>query len=60
MWIGAGLACYVVVSGQYWPVQIALSAFCLITGVGAMVRWRVVSADTGFLKPVARKIKSVA
>ena len=46
MWIGAGLALYVAVSGQYGPVQIALSMFCLITGAGATVRWRAVAADS--------------
>ena len=57
IWIGAGLACYVVVSGRYLPVQIALSVFCLITGAGATLRWRIVSADSKFPKPVARRIK---
>jgi len=60
MWIGAGLALYVAVSGQYWPVQIALSMFCLVTGAGATVRWRAVAADSKFPKPTARKIKSAA
>jgi hypothetical protein len=60
MWIGAGLAGYIVVSGQYWPVQVALSVFCLVTGAVATVRWRVVSANNRLPKPVARKIKSVA
>jgi hypothetical protein len=60
MWIGAGLACYVAVSGRYGPVPIALSAFCLVTGASATVRWRVVSADSGYPKPTARKIKSAS
>jgi hypothetical protein len=60
MWIGVGLAFYVAVSGRYWPVQIALSMFCLITGASATVRWRAVAADSKFPKPTARKIKSAA
>ena len=60
IWIGAGLACYAAVSARYWPVQIALSLFCLIAGASATVRWRVVSADSKFPKPMARKIKSAA
>jgi hypothetical protein len=60
MWIGVGLAFYVAVSGRYWPVQIALSMFCLITGAIGTVRWRVVAADSKFPKPTARKIKSAA
>jgi hypothetical protein len=59
MWIGAGLALYVAVSGQYRPVQIALSMFCLVTGAAAMVRWHAVASDSKFPKPTARKIKSV-
>jgi|SRR5882724_1037910 len=60
MWIGAGLALYVAVSGQYRPVHIALSMFCLVAGAGATVRWRAVAADSKFPKPTARKIKSAA
>ena len=60
MWIGAGLALYVAVSGRHWPVQIALSMFCLIAGAGATVRWRAVATDSRFPKPTARKIKSAA
>jgi hypothetical protein len=59
MWIGAGLVLYVVISGQYWPMQIALSMFCLVTGAGATLKWRAVAADSRFPKPTARKIKSV-
>ncbi len=60
MWIGAGLALYVAISGQHRPVHIALSMFCLVTGAGATVRWRAVAADSKLPKPTARKIKSVA
>jgi hypothetical protein len=60
MWIGTGLALYVAVSGQYWPVHIALSMFCLVTGAGATVRWRALAADSKFPKPMARKIKNAA
>jgi hypothetical protein len=60
MWIGLGLALYVVVAGRYWPVQIALSMFCLITGAIGTVRWRAVAADSKFPKPTVRKIKSPA
>jgi hypothetical protein len=60
MWIGAGLALYIAVSGQYRPVEIALSMFCLIAGAAATVRWRAVAADSKFPKPTARKIKSAA
>src|ERR1700730_7866939 len=59
MWIGAGLVLYVVISGQYWPMQIALSMFCLVTGAGATLKWRAVAADSRFPKPTARKIKTV-
>jgi hypothetical protein len=59
-WIGAGLALHVAVSGQYWPVQIALAMFCLITGAGATVRWRAVAADSKSPQPRARAIKSAA
>jgi hypothetical protein len=59
MWIGAGLVLYVVISGQYRPMQIALSMFCLVTGAGATLKWRAVAADSRFPKPTARKIKSV-
>jgi hypothetical protein len=58
IWIGAGLALYIAVSGRYWPVQIALSAFCLSTGAIATIRWRAVARDSRFPKPAARKIKS--
>ena len=60
MWIGAGLALYVAVSGQYRPVYVALSMFCLVTGMIATVRWRAVAADDKFPKPTARKFKSAA
>jgi hypothetical protein len=60
MWVGAGLACYVMVSGSYGSVPIGLSMFCLTTGASATVRWRVVSANSKFPKPTARKIKSAA
>ena len=60
MWIGAGIASYVAVSGQYWTIQITLSMFCLVTGAAAMVRWRAVLADSTFPKPMARKLKSAA
>jgi hypothetical protein len=60
MWVGAGLACYVAVSGRYEPVPIALSLFCLVAGASATLRWRVVSADTRYPKPTARKIKSAS
>jgi hypothetical protein len=60
IWIGAGLACYVAVSGQDRPIQIALSMFCLITGASATLRWRTVSADNKFPKPKARTIRSAA
>jgi hypothetical protein len=60
MWIGAGLALYVVVSRQYWPMQIALSMFWLFTGAGATLKWRAVVADSTFPKPMAKKIQSVA
>jgi hypothetical protein len=59
IWIGAGLALYVVVSGQYWPMQIALSILCLFTGAGATLKWRAVAADSRFPKPTARKSRSV-
>jgi hypothetical protein len=59
-WIGAGLALHVAVSGQYRPVQIALSMFCLVTGAAAMVTWHAVASDSKFPKPTARKIKSSA
>jgi hypothetical protein len=57
MWIGAGLALYIAVSGRYWPIPVALAMFCLITGTAATVRWRAVAADSRYPKPVARKIK---
>ena len=58
MWIGAGMALYVVVSDSYRAVPVALSVFCLITGAAAGLRWRVVSVDSRFPKPRARKIKT--
>lgn len=60
MWIGAGLALYVAVSGQHRPVHIALFMFCLVIGAGATVRWHAVAADSKLPKPTARKIKSAA
>jgi hypothetical protein len=60
MWIGAGLASYVAISGRYWPVPIALSMFCLLTGAAATLRWRAVAADSRYPQPTARKIKSAA
>jgi hypothetical protein len=59
-WIGVGLSLYLVASGQGRPMQIALAAFCLVTGACATMRWRVVAADSKFPKPVARKIKNAA
>jgi hypothetical protein len=58
MWIGAGLALYVVASGQYRTVYVALSVFCFVAGAIATVRWRAIAADNKFPKPVARKFKS--
>jgi hypothetical protein len=60
IWIGAGLACYVAVSSRYGPVPIALCVFCLVAGASATVRWRIVSADSRYPKPMARKIKSAS
>ena len=60
MWIGAGLALYIAVSRRYWPVQIALSMFCIITGAWGTMRWRVVESDSKYPKPTAKKIKIVA
>jgi hypothetical protein len=59
VWIGTGLALYVVISGQYRPMQMALSMLCLFTGAGATLKWRAVAADSRFPKPTARKVKSV-
>ena len=60
MWIGAGLALYVAVAGRYWPIQIALSMFCIITGAWGTMRWRVVESDSKYPKPTPKKIKNVA
>jgi hypothetical protein len=60
MWIGAGLALQVAISGRHRPVHIALSMFCLATGVGAALRWHAVAADSKLPKPTARKMKSAA
>ncbi len=60
LWVGAGLAVYVVLSGRYRPVQVALAMVCLIAGAAATVRWRAVAADSRFPKPAARKIKAAA
>ena len=42
-WIGAGLALYTTVSGQFWRSRIVVSSICLITGALGMLRWRAVS-----------------
>jgi hypothetical protein len=60
IWIGAGLALYVAISGKSWPVPIALSVFCLVIGAGAAMRWHAIAADSKLPKPTARKFKSVA
>src|SRR5436309_1796480 len=52
IWFGAGLASYVMVSGRYyWPMEVALSMFCLFSGAGATLKWRAVVADSTFPKP---------
>ena len=58
MWIGIGLALYVGLSGRYWPLQVALSVFCIVAGAWGAVRWGAVAADSRLPKPAARKIKS--
>jgi hypothetical protein len=45
MWIGIGLAMYMVASGQFSPYRIVICAACLLTGATGMARWRAVSAD---------------
>ena len=60
IWIGAGLALYVAISGQHRPAYIALSVFCLAAGAAATVRWNVVASDSKLPKPTARKIKIAA
>jgi hypothetical protein len=60
IWIGSGLASYVVISGRHRPVYIALSIFCLVAGAAAAARWHALAADNKRPKPTARKIKIAA
>jgi hypothetical protein len=57
LWIGAGLALYIVVSGDSPSEHVALSAVCLIAGAVAMMKWQAILSDSRYPKPVARKIK---
>jgi hypothetical protein len=57
LWIGAGLAAYVVLSGHYQTVAVGLALFCLASGAAATVRWRAVAADNRYPKPAARTTK---
>jgi hypothetical protein len=57
LWIGVGLALYVVVSGHYRTVAVGLALFCLFSGAVATVRWRAVAGDSRYPKPVARTMK---
>lgn len=42
MWIGAGLATYTIVSGEFSAARIVVGATCLLAGATAMARWRAV------------------
>lgn len=55
-WIGTGLGMYVLISGQYRPVSIALSILCLIVGLAATWKWRALAMGSQYFKPVARKL----
>jgi len=58
LWIGAGIALFVALSGQVRTISVVLSLFCLIVGVAAKLRWRAILANPGFAMPVARKMKT--
>ena len=60
MWVGIGIASYLVISGHYATIPMWLSMFCIATGAAASMRWRAISTDDNYPKPVARKFKAPA
>lgn len=46
-WIGAGLAAYVVYSGQFPITPIVVSVLCLLSGLTGLARWRVLTSRPG-------------
>jgi hypothetical protein len=44
LWIGTGLALYVVFSGQFFTARIAVASMCLLAGTAGFARWRAASS----------------
>ncbi len=60
MWIGAGLALYIGVTGELSAVRIAVCSVCLLAGVAGMARWHAVSSIGKPARPPVAKAESVA
>lgn len=58
LWIGAGLGLFLIVSGEYRPMNVALTLFCLISGLAGTVIWRGVASNSALPKPAMRWRKS--
>jgi len=53
-WIGVGLGLYLVISGEYRAVNVALTLFCVLTGIAGTWIWRSVAANEALSKPALR------
>ena len=60
IWIGTGLALYIVITNRSEPVQIALALFCILAGVAGTLIWRTIAADSKYPKPLSMKKKRTA
>lgn len=40
LWIGSGLAAYLVIARETDPIPVALAAACLVSGAAGLVAWR--------------------
>lgn len=57
-WIGVGLGFYLALSGDYRAINVALTLFCLFSGIAGMLIWRRVALDEALPKPAPRWRKS--
>lgn len=60
MWIGAGLALYMAVTGELSAVRLAVGSVCLVAGAAGMARWHAVSSASQPARPPTAKAESVA
>lgn len=54
LWVGIGLGLFLVISGEYRPMTVALTVFCLLSGIAGAVIWSRIAADSTLAKPMLK------